>query len=235
MDFAVLVFAFLSFTVSASAGLGGSLILVPALAMVLGPKNGIAMASALLAMNNVGKVIAYRKNVPLRASAAIVVATIIGALCGSLVLVRAPESWVGAAVVVFILSTFVHERFGPERVRGYAAAPLALLAGGTSGFSGTSGPLKGIAIRSLSLQRERQVGAASVVSLAGDTSKMLVFSTASMYQHESLQLAVAAIPLILCAVLLGRHLNQAIGERGYAILFWCVMIGYSVRIFRICF
>ena len=80
-----------------------------------------------------------------------------------------------------------------------------------------------------------QVGAASVVSLAGDTSKMLVFSAASMYQRESLQLAVAAIPLIVCGVLLGRQLNQAIGERGYAILFWCVMIGYSVRIFRICF
>jgi len=40
-----------SFTLSASAGLGGSLILVPALALVLGTKEGVALAALLLAGN----------------------------------------------------------------------------------------------------------------------------------------------------------------------------------------
>ena len=44
-----------SFTVSASAGLGGSLVLVPILALVLGTKEGVALAALLLAANNVVK------------------------------------------------------------------------------------------------------------------------------------------------------------------------------------
>ncbi|MFB3051273.1 MAG: sulfite exporter TauE/SafE family protein, partial [Acidimicrobiia bacterium] len=48
-----------SFMISASAGLGGSLILVPTLALVLGTKEGVALSALLLAANNVVKVIAY--------------------------------------------------------------------------------------------------------------------------------------------------------------------------------
>ena len=42
-----------SFIVSAAAGLGGSLILVPAMMMAIGTKEGIAVAALLLACNNV--------------------------------------------------------------------------------------------------------------------------------------------------------------------------------------
>ncbi|HAS77070.1 MAG TPA: sulfite exporter TauE/SafE family protein, partial [Marinobacter adhaerens] len=45
-----------SFIVSAAAGLGGSLILVPAMMMAIGTKEGIAVAALLLACNNVAKV-----------------------------------------------------------------------------------------------------------------------------------------------------------------------------------
>ena len=53
-----------SFTLSASAGLGGSLILVPTLALILGTKQGVALAALLLACNNVVKVVAYRGPIP---------------------------------------------------------------------------------------------------------------------------------------------------------------------------
>jgi uncharacterized membrane protein YfcA len=46
----------LAFVVSASAGLGGSLVLVPAYALVLGTKEGVALAALMLAGNNVAKV-----------------------------------------------------------------------------------------------------------------------------------------------------------------------------------
>ena len=49
---------------SASAGLGGSLILVPSIAMFFGTKQGIALASLLLACNNIFKVIAYHRTIP---------------------------------------------------------------------------------------------------------------------------------------------------------------------------
>ena len=53
MVVAALAAAAASFTLSASAGFGGSLILVPALGLLLGIRQGVALAALLLAANNV--------------------------------------------------------------------------------------------------------------------------------------------------------------------------------------
>jgi len=99
-----------------------------------------------------------------------------------------------------------------------------------SGVSGTSGPMKGIAIRSLSLDRKAFVAAASAVSLAGDVAKVFVFSNAGLFERNSALIISTSVPLMFAGVLLGRQINKAIGERGYTALFWAVMMGYSVRL-----
>lgn len=227
----VLLAASAAFTVSAAAGLGGSLILVPALALVLGTKEGIALAALLLALNNVVKVIAYRQTIPLAASALVIVLTIVGTAVGASLLVAAPELMVSVAVVGGIALSLLGERLGPgSRARRAAAPPLAFASGATSGFSGTSGPLKGIALRNLELDRFHMAGAASVVSLAGDVTKTAIFTDAGLLGPESLTLAVLCAPLMLVATFTGRTLNRTVAERGYAILFWMVMCGYSARL-----
>ena len=60
----VLIAVYVSFTISASAGLGGSLLMVPTLALFLGTKEGVALAALLLASNNIMKIIAYRETLP---------------------------------------------------------------------------------------------------------------------------------------------------------------------------
>jgi hypothetical protein len=106
----------------------------------------------------------------------------------------------------------------------------AFFAGATSGFSGTSGPLKGLALRRLSLDRLHFVGAASVVSLAGDLMKTTIFAEASLLDEISWSVLLVSIPLMLLATFAGRHLNSRIGERAFAGLFWTVMAGYALRL-----
>ena len=86
----VLLVVYVSFTISASAGLGGSLLMVPTLALFLGTKEGVALAALLLASNNVMKMIAYRDTLPFRKAAGIAVMIVIGATLGSTLLVNAP-------------------------------------------------------------------------------------------------------------------------------------------------
>jgi uncharacterized membrane protein YfcA len=232
LEFVLVLFAAgAAFTTSAAAGLGGSLILVPALALVLGTKEGVALAALLLALNNVVKVIAYRRTIPLAESATVIALTIAGSAVGAGLLVAASESLVSAGVIASIALSLLAERLehsGPAR---RAAAPtLALAAGATSGFSGTSGPLKGIALRHLELDRFHMAGAASAVSLAGDATKTAIFAEAALLGPDSLAVAALCSPLMLVATFTGRRLNRTVGERGYAVLFWTVMCGYSVRL-----
>ncbi|MEM8924353.1 MAG: sulfite exporter TauE/SafE family protein [Actinomycetota bacterium] len=227
---AVLVAIWVSFTVSASAGLGGSLVLVPSLALVMGTKEGVALAALLLGANNVLKVLAYRRTLPFRAAALVVALLSLGAFLGASLLVRAPEAVVGVAVLVAFALTLVAEQRGWLRVRRFGAPALAFGAGATSGFSGTSGPLKGAAIRNLSLDKLHFVGAASLASLFGDLTKTAVFAEAQLLDGDELRLAAASVPLMIVGTLTGRRLNHRLGETGFAILFWTVMAGYALRV-----
>ncbi len=228
---AVLTAVVIAFTVSASAGFGGSLILVPALALVLGTKSGTALAALLLAANNVVKVWAYRTTIPWRRAALITVLIALGAALGALLFIAAPERLVTVAVLVSFVLAFVVERFDLSSLRRRFGAPLlALFSGATSGFSGTSGPLKGLAVRSLDLDRRHLVGALSLASLVGDATKTAIWTAAVLIPADAYLLALAAVPLMFAATLVGRRLNSRLGERGFTALFWLVMTGYTVRL-----
>ncbi|WP_286749092.1 sulfite exporter TauE/SafE family protein [Marinobacter sp. UBA2688] len=219
-----------SFVLSASAGLGGSLILVPAMMMAIGTKEGIAVAALLLACNNVAKVAVYRKNLPWRASGSVIVAVFLGSALGATLMLQLPELWVRYAVALMILATLLWEFSSHHRAKKAWGVGLAFFSGGTSGISGTSGPLKGVALRSLQLERFYLVGAASLVSLVGDMTKAFVFSQAGLLQTEHLMLAGILIPVMAGCTFLGKTINRELGERWYSVLFWSVMGGYIVRL-----
>ncbi len=101
-----------SFIVSAAAGLGGSLILVPAMMMAIGTKEGIAVAALLLACNNVAKVTVYRKTLPWRAAGAVIIAVLLGTALGATLMLKLPELWIRYAVALVIVVTLVWE-FSP--------------------------------------------------------------------------------------------------------------------------
>lgn len=227
---ATLIAVTVSFTVSASAGLGGSLILVPTLALLLGTKEGVALAALLLAANNVVKVLAYRETLPFRKALLVIVLVSAGALVGARLLVSAPEQVVTIAVILSFVVALIAERFDLSAVRRTGGPLLAIASGATSGFSGTSGPLKGMALRQLNLDRAHFVGAASMVSLAGDATKAAVFTEAGLVDGDSFSLVVLAVPLMFVATFSGRRINFTIGERGYTMLFWAVMAGYTLRL-----
>ena len=226
----VLVLVYLSFAVSASAGLGGSLLLVPTLALFLGSKEGVALAALLLASNNVMKIVAYRRTLPFRAATAITVLIVIGAALGSTLLVKAPTIWVTVGVIGMFAASLAAERLHIAPVRAGLARFLALISGASSGFSGTSGPLKGIAIRNLDLDRRHFVGAASLASFAGDATKTAIFAEGQLLGRTSVLIALAAVPLMALGTWSGSTLNERAGEHTFAVLFWTVMSGYSVRL-----
>jgi uncharacterized protein len=219
-----------AFFVSASAGLGGSLILVPVLILTLGSKEGISLAALLLAGNNLVKLWAYRRVLPMRAAALVTLCTLVGALLGARVLVAAPVALVDAAVVISFAVALIAERREARAWRWSLVPVLSVAAGATSGFSGTSGPLKGVAVRSLGLDRMHTIGAAAIVSAVADLTKTAVYAEAGLLDDFHLRLALMAIPLMIAATFAGRYFTGLIGESGYARLFWLVIGGYTMRL-----
>lgn len=219
-----------AFFLSASAGLGGSLILVPVLMLALGSKVGVGVAALLLAGNNLVKLYVYRHALPMRAAALVILCTLVGAWVGARLLIAAPEAMVDAAVGVSLAMALLSEHRQAQGVRASLVPTLAVAAGATSGFSGTSGPLKGVAVRSLGLDRMHTIGAAALVSAGADLTKASVYASAGLLDVWHVQVTIAALPLMVAATYGGRHFVGLIGERGYARLFWLVIGGYVMRL-----
>lgn len=184
-----------------------------------GTEAGIALSALLLKGHNVAKVIAYRRTIPLLVVAITVILTLVGTAVGAQLLLGAPETWMSAAIILAFALSFVAERIRTTPWLPVSTPLFALTAGATSGFSGTSGPLKGMALRNRGLDRAHLVGAASVVSLAGDAMKTAIFARAGLLDATSGWVLLLAIPLMLLATLVGRRLNRRMGERAYAALF----------------
>ena len=134
------------------------------------------------------------------------------------------------AVIVSFAVAFAVESLHLTRLRRVGAPVLAFASGATSGFSGTSGPLKGLACRGLDLDRLHLVGALSLVSLVGDVTKTAIWTDAALLGSKDYLLALACVPLMVGATFFGRYINSSVGERGYTGLFWAVMVGYTGRL-----
>ena len=221
---------FAAFVASSAVGLGGSLVLVPTLVIAVGPKQGVALAALLLACNNVVKVFAYRATLPFKGAGVVLVCTILGAATGASLLTAVSETIVVSAVLVSLACSLVLEQFELSKARKRSAPIFALASGALSGFSGTSGPLKGIAVKNLGLDRMFTVGAASIVSLGGDLTKTAVFTEAGLYGGDAWAVAVLAVPLMLAGTFTGRRLTRWLGDRRWSAVFWVTMVGYSARL-----
>ena len=228
----VLGATFTALFISSIAGYGGSLILVPALGAILGVKEGVALAALLLGWNNVFKVVAYRHTLALRRGWPLLVVTLIGVWFGAWLLIEAPDRIVVWLVVAATVLSLLAELAGIERiqrVQRHAAAPIMLGSGVLSGVSGTSGPLKGISVRSLGLPRLEHVGLASSVSLVADALKVELFATAGIFDTIDMTVVLLALPVMPIAAWVGRHVNQRMDETAFRWVFWSVVGGYTLR------
>lgn len=229
----VAVVAFGSLLLSSVAGYGGSLMLVPVLAATLGPKEGIALASLMLAVNNVCKVVAYRDSLGLRKGWVLLPVSFAGALLGGLLLVELPRTAVVWALVVVTAASLTIELVGPAslvRQQPRMAVPLLGASAVLSGVSGSSGPLKGIAIRSLRLGRMEHVGLASSVSLVADVTKTEIFRRSGFLAGADLSILLVCVPAMPIAALVGRRVNLYVGESVFRVVFWLVVSAYLARV-----
>ena len=233
MDPVIVVMAtFVALFVSSVAGYGGSLVLVPVLAAILGPREGIALAGLLLACNNVCKCVAYRHTLALRTGWPLLAVTAAGVLVGARFLLVVPERVLVVGIILVAAASLVAEVAGGRATtlkRG-SVLPLTAASSVLSGATGSSGPLKGVAIRHLGLPRLEHVGLASAASLVGDALKTGVFADAGLLPAISPYALLVAVPMMPLAAWAGLHVNRRVSEGTFRWVFWGVVGGYSLRL-----
>ena len=98
--------AFAACTLSAAAGLGGSLLLLPILTVLFGVKTAITLSALMLSLNNLGKLVAYRRTLAVRVTWPLVACTVLGSTVGATLLLRAPDGLVQVLVAFTVITAF---------------------------------------------------------------------------------------------------------------------------------
>lgn len=231
MEALVYILIFLSFLISASAGMGGSLLLIPTLSYFIGVRDGIIISSVLLGLNNCFKIIAFFKYIQLSKIVFLMAFMLIGAILGSLLMMKMDENILAVILFINIIFAFIIEKNAATGVRKKISWIYSWLSGFCSGISGTSGPLKGMAIKCLDLNKMQIVATASILSFATDSTRAFIYlSNYNPLAGNSFNLLLASICMMPVATVLGKKINHKISNVAYDVLFFSILSGYVARL-----
>lgn len=231
MEALVYILIFLSFLISASAGMGGSLLLIPTLSYFIGVRDGIIISSILLGLNNCIKIFVFRKYIRLKNIVYLLIFMLTGAVAGSLLMMKIAEDILAVILFINIIFAFFIEKNAKSVVRKKISWLYSGLSGFFSGISGTSGPLKGMAIKCLELNKLQIVATASVLSFATDSAKAIIYvGNYNPLAGNSFNLLLISICMMPIATILGKRINHKISDVAYDVLFFSILSGYAVRL-----
>jgi uncharacterized protein len=231
MEALAYILIFLSFLISASAGMGGSLLLIPTLSYFIGVRDGIIISSVLLALNNCFKIIVFFKYIQLRKIIFLMCFMLAGAIPGSMLMLKIDENILAVILFINIIFAFIIEKNAVSGVRKKISWMYSWLSGFCSGISGTSGPLKGMAIKCLELNKLQIVAAASVLSFATDSTRAVIYlSNYNPLAGTGFNVLLGSICMMPVATVLGKRINHKISDVAYDVLFFSVLSGYAVRL-----
>lgn len=230
MEVLAYLLIFVAFVVSASAGMGGSLLLLPVLSFLLGFNEGVVLSSILLGLNNVFKLIAFFKHLVWRNVLPLLCSISIGSALGAFLFLKMSSNVVAILLLINIVVTFLVQRKAIPKIQYRAAVSVSFLAGLLSGVSGSSGPLKGLAIKCLKNTPLQIVACATVLSLSSDVVKSTIYLNHLTLSTQAMQYLFGSLLLMPLATYLGKKINSNIGTTAYDVLFYSVISGYVVRL-----
>ncbi|CAN5899949.1 sulfite exporter TauE/SafE family protein [soil metagenome] len=208
----VLAFGFVAGIVSGIVGTGATVILLPVLVIVFGPREAVPIMAIVALMSNFAKITSWWKEIDWRACGAYALGGIPAAALGARTLLILPENSVEAALGLFFLAMVPARRWLASRNMKIGLAGL-VIAGAVIGFlTGivvSTGPLSVPTFAAYGLVKGAFIATEAAGSLALYISKAVTFQ-----QFGALPLDIITKGLITgSSVMVGTYTARLIVER----------------------
>lgn len=165
-------------TLSGIVGFGSSIMLMPVLVWAFGPLEAVPIMAIAAAMANLGRVVAWRRDIDWRAAGAWAVTAVPGAALGAGTLVALPPALVDAALGVFFIAMIPARRWLAARRMAPGLGALAALGFGIGWLTGlvvSTGPITVPLFLAHGLVKGAFIGTEAAASLAMYASKLTTF------------------------------------------------------------
>ncbi len=179
MDFAlVLMLGLVAGTVGGIVGFGTSIMLMPALVLVFGPREAVPIMAIAAIMANASRVVAWWRDVDWRATAAYSITGIPAAVLGARTLLTLPPGIVEAVLGVFFISMIPVRRWMARqhwKLNLWHMAGVGVGIGFITGIVVSTGPINAPFFLAYGLVKGAYLGTEAMGSLAVYVAKAITF------------------------------------------------------------
>lgn len=209
----LVMLSFVSSALTATVGAGGGLLLLSVMASTMPAAAVIPVHGMVQFGSNGGRALLAREHIAHRVTGVLLAGGIVGALLGSLLLLRLPRDWLQLSIAVFVL----YMVWSPTpRIGSTSTAGMAVFGALTSFFGlfvGATGPLVGAYIQRLGLNRHQLVASAAACMTGLNLLKLAVFGAAGFEWRGWLLLALLMIASGIGGTWVGLRLLGHLPER----------------------
>jgi hypothetical protein len=227
MDYAlVLVAGLFAGTLGGIVGTGSSLVLMPILVVMFGPRQAVPIMAVAAITGNLGRVLAWRREIDWRACGAYCVTAVPGAVLGARLLLTIPPGVAETALGVFFLALIPVRHWLARRQFRITLTHLMLLGGPLGVLTGvvvSTGPLTVPLFTFYGLERGAFLGTEAAASVGMYAAKAATFKVLGALPLEVLLNGLAVGATLMAGSFAGRVVVLRLSARTYRSLIDALM------------
>jgi len=214
----VLVAGLLAGTLGGIVGTGSSLVLMPILVVMFGPRHAVPIMAVAAIMGNLGRVLAWRREIDWRACFAYCATAVPGAVLGARLLLAIPPGVAELALGIFFLSLIPVRRWLAKHELKLSLMHLALLGGPLGLLTGlvvSTGPLTVPLFTFHGLERGAFLGTEAAGSIGVYLAKVATFQAFGAFPLEVLVQGLMVGLTLMAGSFAGRYIVLALSPGAY--------------------
>ncbi|MFI2765224.1 sulfite exporter TauE/SafE family protein [Streptomyces echinatus] len=200
--------AFATAALSAVAGFGGGVLLLPVFVAVLGTRDAVAVLTVAQLASNGSRVWFNRREVDRRLVGIFAIGAVPAAAAGALLFSTAPPPALTRLIGVFLLIMVVWRRWNPRAARldDRAFAAVGAASGFSSALVGSVGPIVAPFFLARGLLRGAYIGTEAASAVVMHLTRLVVFGGAAVLTATSATVGLALTPASAAGAWAGKKI-----------------------------
>jgi len=234
MDYLILLASGLfAGTLGGIVGTGSSLVMMPILVVMFGPRQAIPIMAIAAIMGNLGRALAWRREIDWRACSAYCATAVPGAIVGARLLLSIPPGVAETALGLFFLSLIPVRRWLARREFRITATHLMLLGGPLgilTGIVASTGPLTVPLFTFYGLERGAFLGTEAAGSIGVYLAKVATFQVFGALSPEVVMQGLGVGATLMAGSFVGRLVVLRLSQQTYRSLIDGLMLCSGVSL-----
>lgn len=218
---AVLVLGVLAGTLGGVIGFGSSIMLMPPLVILFGPREAVPIMAVAALLANASRVFIWWRQVDWRAVAAYSAAGVPAAALGASTLLSFPQRWIEVVMGVFFLAVIPARRWLARhnlRINLWQLALAGAVVGYITGIVVSTGPINAPFFLAFGLVKGAYIGTEALGSLAVYVSKALVFRSFGALPWDIISRGLVIGSSLMAGSFVAKRLVLGLGAEQFRML-----------------